>query len=122
MKTEQWRSVVRYEGVYEVSDFGSIRRLRPSSGKPSGTILAIHKGRKYPSVELWAAGSRKVHYVHRIVAMAFIPNPEAKREVNHKNFNRNDNSVSNLEWVTDLENRCHYLMFSVTRDPTLCLT
>lgn len=61
----------------------------------------------YLSVHFYANGARSDFQVHRLVATAFIPNPENKPEVNHKNGKKNQNDVVNLEWVTTLENMQH---------------
>lgn len=63
--------------------------------------------REIKKVKLWKDGEMKTHLVSRLVATAFIPNPENKEEVNHKNGNPLDNSVENLEWVTRSENIRH---------------
>lgn len=62
----------------------------------------------YLFVTLCGNGKKKNKYIHQIVARAFIPNPDNKKFVNHKNLQKDDNDVSNLEWVTHSENIIHY--------------
>lgn len=95
---EIWKPVTEYEGLYEVSNLG---RLRNRHGK----VLKIplnHTG--YPRIELWRQGKMKHFYVHRLVALAFIPNPDALPQVNHKDEDKQNNRVENLEWCTQAEN------------------
>lgn len=101
MEEEIWKDVVGYEGKYSVSDKGRVKNIK------KGNILSPGKNmRGYHQVNLFKKG-RKIKSVHRLVATAFIPNPENKEQVNHKNFNTIDNSVENLEWVTASENQKH---------------
>jgi hypothetical protein len=107
MKNEIWKAVVGYEGLYEVSNLGNVRSLNFNrTGKIQNLIL--HKLRKdYFNVTLSFKNTTTAFSVHRIVAIAFIPNPENKRTVNHKNGIPSDNSVENLEWMTYGENIKH---------------
>lgn len=66
-----------------------------------------HNWNGYLDVFVRVGGARKKYRAHRLVAAAFLPNPEGKKEVNHKNGNRKDNRVENLEWCTGRENRRH---------------
>lgn len=94
---EKWRSVVGYEGLYEVSNFGRIRRIR--------IVVQTRKKHGYMQVSLKdSGGARKSLRVHRIVAEAFIPNPEGKPQVNHRDENPENNRADNLEWATAAEN------------------
>ncbi len=61
----------------------------------------------YLRVELWSEGFGKKHSVHRLVALAFVPNPEGKPQVNHKDGDKQNNRFENLEWVTQSENQLH---------------
>lgn len=120
---EEWRPVKGFEGSFEVSNIGRIRSItrvvpRPGirgnltvQGRPMRTPISKHYG-GYKSVcfnQYDDKGVRHVrHYlVHRLVAEAFIPNPENKPEVNHKDGNKLNCDVSNLEWVTHKENLKH---------------
>lgn len=99
-----WRDIIGYEGKYQVSDEGQVRNvetglvLRPGK-KPGGYLFVgladhrISKGRR-----------KKYHHVHRLVAQAFIPNPDDKSDVDHIDGVKTNNHVSNLRWCTRKEN------------------
>ena len=101
---EVWKDIAGYEGLYQVSSFGRVKSLwhgRERIRKPH----LNHKG--YSELNLCKGGNVKGFKVHRLVAEAFIPNPQNKREVNHINGIKADNRVENLEWVTPSENQLH---------------
>ena len=89
---------------YHVSNFGRVKSFK--RGKQMILKPMVDK-KGYLSVALYKDGVRKYFYVHRLVARAFIPNPENKREVNHIDGHPLNNHVSNLEWCTQSENRQH---------------
>lgn len=114
--SEQWRDVVGWEGFYQVSSEGSVRSLprivRCSNGTVRTCLGRQMQGiaeRGYVAIRLCDGESKtpKAMRVHRLVAMAFIPNPDSKPQVNHIDSNRVNNRVSNLEWVTSRENILH---------------
>jgi hypothetical protein len=100
---ETWRSVAGYEGIYEVSNFGNIRKVNWRGLDYLNLALAQDKD-GYAVVTLSKNGQRSSKRVHRLVALAFIDNPSGKSQVNHKDENKLNNRVDNLEWVTCLEN------------------
>ena len=102
-----WKSVVEYEGLYEVNTDGELRTF---NWKGTGQTRIMkpakdHKG--YLRTMLAKDGNAKTIKMHRIIAQAFIPNPENKPTVNHKNGIKTDNRVENLEWHTNKENVAH---------------
>lgn len=108
---EVWKPVVGYEGVYEVSNRGSVRRIYRTH-KPNRGMTGIrkptmnHKG--YLSVALTMNGIEKKAWIHRSVLWAHVgPPPSSKHQCNHKNGIKTDNRVENLEWVTPSENVAH---------------
>ena len=101
MSVENWAPVKGFEGLYEVSDRGRIKRVGGDFLK--GNINSYG----YRVVKLTKDGEGKDLKVHRIVAMAFIPNDFNKSSVNHKDGNKDNNCVDNLEWVTKGENNRH---------------
>ena len=111
---EVWADVPSYEGIYEVSTFGRVRSLPRVVGHPLG--LAKLKGRilrtslqnKYPSVALHSGtGRKKDRRVHTMVAEVFMPKPAPGLELNHKDLNKENPRLDNLEWVTHKENAEH---------------
>lgn len=106
MENEIWKGVVGYEGIYEVSDMGRVRSL---NYKRSGMVklLAISINRKgYVFVNLYRNGKMKGKKIHSLVAESFIDSDYRKNGlvVNHKNFKRDDNILSNLEIISNREN------------------
>ena len=98
LKNEKWKDIAGYEGMYQVSDLGRVRSLK--FGKVR--VLIPQKNRYgYLKVLLWKDGKRKSLTVHRLVANAFIPNDDdTKTQINHRNEDKEDNKVSNLEYCT----------------------
>lgn len=105
MNNEIWKDVKGFEGFYQVSNLG---RLKSFKKDPGGYILSNKNSKGgYLSVVLSKVGLRKSLKLHRIVAEAFIPNPDNKREVNHINMVKSDNRMENLEWSTPSQNIRH---------------
>lgn len=99
-----WRDITGYEGTYQVSDEGNIRRiLKDGSTKP----VKNRPSANYYTVSLSQHGIKKTVAVHRVVAETFLDRKPDLTEVNHKDGNKFNNRVSNLEWVTAYQNVRH---------------
>ena len=94
MTDEIWCPIKGYEGLYEVSDQGMVKSI----GYGKERILKPARNTGYLQVNLWKNGEMKTYRVHRLVAKTFIPNPNNLQEINHKDENKENNSVLNLEW------------------------
>lgn len=99
---ENWKQITGFEGRYSISDQGRIK-----SYFFTNYLHCADNGNGYKFIYLHKNGIGKRFYVHRLVAIEFIPNPENKPQVNHKDCNKANNFADNLEWVTIEENRCH---------------
>lgn len=118
LENELWKEISGYEEYYMISNFGRIK----STSAPRLKIISFYKSirkakiikaaiRKdgYAVAKLCINGKTKSYALHRLVAKAFIPNPDNKPEINHKDFNKLNNHYSNLEWCTQKENYLHAL-------------
>ena len=103
---EIWKDIEGYEGLYQVSNLGRVKSLGRKVKKINGKMNVCEKilkpgiGNGYKKVSLWKNNSSKMFLIHRLVALAFIPNNENLPIVNHKDENRLNNAVDNLEWCT----------------------
>lgn len=126
---EEWRDVIGFEGYYEVSNLGRVRSIdrTDSSGKfLQGRILKGGSGgERYITKSLWKENKWYNRMVHRLVAEAFVPNPNNLPQVNHKDGDTHNNRADNLEWVTPSENIQHCisagLRQKVWKKPVKCL-
>lgn len=106
---EEFKSIAGYEGRYSVSNTGRVYST-PKDGKPSKFLLPSTQEKNhtsYHSVALSKEGTVTTKSIHRLVAEAFLPNPENKPYINHIDNNGTNNNVNNLEWVTHSENMLH---------------
>lgn len=99
---EEWRDVSGYEGIYEVSNYGSVRHSRTGT-QMRGNLNSYG----YRVVKLTKDHIGKDFKVHQLVAAAFIPNDFGARSINHKDGRRDNNRVENLEWCTPSQNARH---------------
>jgi len=117
-RNEFWKDVVGFEGQYKISSLGRVLRLkRLTHAKRRHGMVAYYTKAKLMKINLDRAGYTMVSLsivsktinrtIHRLIAEAFIPNEENKREVNHKNCIKRDSRLENLEWNTHQENMRH---------------
>lgn len=105
----QWKDIVGYENEYQINQFGEIRTLKDSPKLKKYDVLKPQKSKRngYVYQMLYKNGKEKLLRVHRLVAMAFLPNPNNLPQVNHKDGNKQNNSVDNLEWCEQSDNMKH---------------
>lgn len=116
---EQWMDIKGYEGFYQVSTLGNIKRLdieMTQKGNGGSEFTYMRKGglikgsvgkKGYRLIVLNTQTNRGTYTIHRLVAQHFIPNPDDLPQVNHIDGNKLNNTVTNLEWVTNQQNRDH---------------
>lgn len=117
VETEKWEDIPEFRGIYQISNFGRIKSLAritkngPGFRQVSERIKPSHcseaLGYRMISLKNVALKKEKRYYVHRLVAAAFIPNPYNLPEVNHKDSDKSNANVANLEWVTGSQNQRH---------------
>lgn len=119
---EMWKNIPKFEGMYQVSSLGRVKNIKKSTDKKHrktsmhGRILIGKLSNGYRKVSLCNNGDIINEYIHRLVAQAFIPNPENKPEIDHINTVRDDNRVENLRWVTRRENTMNPITLEKTRE------
>ncbi len=101
MEVEVWKDIPNYEGIYQASTLGRIKRIHPSD-RNSDRIMSDSSisTSGYKVVNLRSGGNQKTFLVHRLIATTFLPNPNMFPVINHKNEDKLDNRVDNLEWCT----------------------
>ncbi len=117
---EIWKDIEHYNGVYQISNLGRVRSFNStgsnSSRRKTPIIMKNIKDSKgYEVVNLSKNGSKKMKKIHRLIAKAFIPNPDRKEFVNHIDGNPSNNSICNLEWATSSENKKHGYDIGITK-------
>lgn len=103
---ELWKSVVGYEGFYEVSDLGNVRRIKPGQGARCGALKHQYGSPGYSCVNLCREGIPKIFRVHQLVMVAFV-GPSTSQEVNHIDGNKRNPALKNLEYITHTMNMRH---------------
>lgn len=115
---EVWKPILGFEGLYEISSLGRVKTVEREVVHSCGKVQKVRekirtpqkhptKGQTYQSIQLYRNSEITNRQVHRLVAQAFIPNPENKPQVNHIDNNAQNNHADNLEWVTAQENSDH---------------
>lgn len=101
---EEWKDIKGYEGLYQVSNFGRVKSFQTGSDY---ILNQVKDWDGYMQLQLYKNNKPTTCKIHRLVANAFIPNPENKPQVNHIDEDKTNNMVSNLEWATAKENCNH---------------
>lgn len=114
---EIWKDIPNYEGMYQVSNLGNVRSLHWNHSNVIKNLKPFNNG-GYLRVAFNTKNAHAKFLVHRLVAIAFIPNPENKEEVNHIDGDKTNNCVNNLEWVTRKENIHHAIRHGLR--PLIC--
>ena len=127
---EIWKSITGFEGLYEVSSLGKVRSLpryvackNNSNRFINGKILnpsVSHDGYKY--VDLSNKCIKYRFKIHRLIAISFIDNPKNNPQINHKDGNKLNNNVSNLEWCTNSENQKHAHLIGIKKTPIVAIS
>jgi hypothetical protein len=110
---EYWMHIPDYEGLYKASSKGRIIKLNQKYPDNWNFLKLTKTPLDYRKVNLIKNGRYKLFLVHRLIALTFIPNPENKPFINHKNGIKKDNRIENLEWCTHLENVRHAIQIGL---------
>jgi predicted XRE-type DNA-binding protein len=105
MEKEIWKDVPGYEGFYQASNLGNIKTLGSGKSFIGKNLKPGDNGKGYLFVYLWKNKKAKRYYVHRLILITFLG--ESKKQVNHKDCNKKNNSLENLEYVTLKQNMYH---------------
>lgn len=125
MNIEEFRLIPGYSSRYEVSIRGIVRRISFTDRRGAQHNIRELKHGKcagYPAVWIAVDQNKTCIYVHRAIALAFIPNPFGYREINHKDGNKTNFDIENLEWVTHKQNVLHACMTGLKKDNKLSVS
>ena len=122
LEGEEWRPVKDYEGLYEVSNLGRIKSLCAGRWKSTMLRKPCPTVNGYLAVMLRKSGKARLITIHRLVAIAFLDNPEGLREVNHKDEDKTNNRADNLEWCTRKYNQNYNEHYKIYYKPVIQLT
>ena len=100
-KVEVWKDINNYTGIYKISTLGRVKNNK------NKILSQCKQNAGYMLVHLYKNKKRRAYTVHRLVALAFLENLKEKPQVNHKDGNKLNNNVENLEWMTAIENNVH---------------
>lgn len=127
---EIWKDIFEFDGLYQVSTHGRVKRLQKTVKRGRGIGASVilpdmilsprNSSKGYLRVTLHKGGKMKTFNIHRLVAETFIPNPDKKFTVNHKDGNKHNNLKSNLEWNTSKENIEHSILNDLRGDTGAC--
>lgn len=120
MENEIWQDLEGYEGIYEVSSFGQIRSY-PRQGTKGGIMVGHADKKGYINITLRKDGIQQTQKLHRLIAKTFIPNPNNLPEVNHKDENKLNNRIDNLEWCTTAYNHEYGTRTLRCGKPVICV-
>ena len=112
MTTEIWKDIPEYEGLYQVSNLGNVKRIGSFRGVNKKYLNNYYltpkdNGKGYLRIKLTKNNKSKRHMLHRLISQAFIENPNNYKVINHINNNKKDNRIENLEWCTQSYNCLH---------------
>ena len=114
--SELWKDIPKYDGLYQINIYGEVRSLERKVLGAKGQCQRIAYGKikkqtlranGYYAVGLWKDNKQKIEYIHRLVAIVFIPNPNNLSEINHIDGNKTNNKIENLEWCDGSHNVQH---------------
>lgn len=122
--SERWKDIPGYEDCYQISDFGRVRSKSRTRGGKGDTVCKVRERIRQPSNDqdgylilcLYDSNRVETKAIHRLVASAFVDNPNHLPQVNHKDGDKHNNNATNLEWVTGTSNIRHSIELGL-RDP-----
>ena len=114
---EIWKDIPDYEGLYQISNLGNVKSLSFGNLNSEKLLKSSPTNCGYYKVQLYKNHHAKMHYVHRLVASSFIPNPNNKPQINHIDGDKSNNRALNLEWVSAKENTKHATNIGLRKPP-----